>query len=94
MKLEDEKLNLEKEEKENCNNKIDISKITIPVLSIIAEKDDLVTLMSSFAINDYISSKEKKVFKHLGGHVSLCISNEAHKELWPKAANWIKSTKL
>jgi polyhydroxyalkanoate synthase subunit PhaC len=94
MKLEDEKLNLEKEEKENCNNKIDISKITIPVLSIIAEKDDLVTPMSSFAINDYISSKEKKVFKHPGGHVSLCISNEAHKELWPKVANWIKSTKL
>ena len=50
--------------------------------------------MSSFAINDYISSKEKKVFKHLGGHVSLCISNEAHKELWPKVVNWIKSTKL
>jgi len=94
FKLGDEKLNLEKQEKENCDNKIDINKITIPVLSIIAEKDNLVSPISSLAINDYISSKEKKVFKHPGGHVSLCISNEAHKELWPKVANWIKSTKL
>lgn len=47
--------------------------------------------MSSLAITDYISSKEKTVFKHPGGHVSLCISNEAHKELWPKVSRWIKS---
>jgi polyhydroxyalkanoate synthase subunit PhaC len=86
MKLEDEKL-----EKEDGNTKINLNKITIPVLSIIAEKDNLVSPISSLAINDNISSKEKKVFMHSGGHVSLCISNEAHKELWPKAANWIKS---
>jgi polyhydroxyalkanoate synthase subunit PhaC len=92
MKLDDGKL-LEKKEKEggDGNNKININKITIPVLSIIAEKDNLVSPMSSLAINDIISSKEKKVFKHPGGHVSLCISDEAHKELWPKVANWIKS---
>ncbi|MGI9011059.1 MAG: alpha/beta fold hydrolase [Nitrososphaeraceae archaeon] len=89
MKLEDEKL-LEKEEK-NGNNLININKITIPVLSIIAEKDNLVSPMSSLAINDHISSKEKKVFKHPEGHVSLCISDKAHEELWPKAASWIKS---
>lgn len=91
MKLvEDEKL-LEKEEKKDDKNKININKITIPVLSIIAEKDDLVSPLSSLAIDDYISSKEKKVFKHPGGHVSLCISDTAHKELWPNVSNWIKS---
>lgn len=91
MKLvEDEKL-LEKEEKKDDKNKININKITIPVLSIIAEKDDLVSPLSSLAIDDYISSKEKKVFKHPGGHVSLCISDTAHKDLWPNVSNWIKS---
>ena len=91
MKLvEDEKL-LEKEEKKDDKNKININKITIPVLSIIAEKDDLVSPLSSLAIDDYISSKEKKVLKHPGGHVSLCISDTAHKELWPNVSNWIKS---
>jgi len=78
-------------DKDDVNNKIHINRITVPVLSIIAEKDDLVSPMSSLAITDYISSKEKTVFKHPGGHVSLCISNEAHKELWPKVARWIKS---
>lgn len=63
MKLEEEKLNLEKEEKENGNNKININKITIPVLSIIAEEDNLVSPMSSLAINDNISSKRKKDFQ-------------------------------
>ncbi|MGZ5511632.1 MAG: alpha/beta fold hydrolase, partial [Nitrososphaeraceae archaeon] len=81
-----------KEEKGNGNdNKININRITIPVLSIIAEKDDLVSAMSSLAIDNYISSKETEVFKHPGGHVSLCISDQAHKELWPKVANWIRS---
>ena len=78
-------------DKDDVNNKININRITVPVLSIIAEKDDLVSPMSSLAITDYISSKETTVFKHPGGHVSLCISNEAHKELWPKVARWIKS---
>ena len=78
-------------DKDDVNNKININRITVPVLSIIAEKDDLVSPMSSLAITDYISSKEKTVFKHPGGHVSLCISNEAHKELWPKVARWVKS---
>jgi len=78
-------------DKDDVNNKININRITVPVLSIIAEKDDLVSPMSSLAITDYISSKEKTVFKHPGGHVSLCISNEAHKELWPKVSRWIKS---
>ena len=78
-------------DKDDVNNKININRITVPVLSIIAEKDDLVSPMSSLAITDYISSKEKTVFKHPGGHVSLCISNEAHEELWPKVARWIKS---
>lgn len=78
-------------DKDDVNNKININRIIVPVLSIIAEKDDLVSPMSSLAINDYISSKEKPIFKHPGGHVSLCISNEAHKELWPKVARWIKS---
>jgi polyhydroxyalkanoate synthase subunit PhaC len=92
MKLEDEKLAKEEKEKDkDYTNKINLNRITIPVLSIMAEKDNLVSPMSSIAIDGYISSKEKEVFTHPGGHVSLCISEKAHKELWPKVANWIKS---
>jgi polyhydroxyalkanoate synthase subunit PhaC len=95
MKLEDEKLIGKKEyDYNNSNddyNKINMNRIAIPVLSIIAENDTLVSPMSSLAIDDNISSKEKVFFKHPGGHVSLCISEKAHQELWPKVSNWIKS---
>ena len=64
----------------------DLSKITMPVLTIIAEKDDLVSPASSLAINDHISSKDKSVFQNPGGHIALCISGTAHKKLWPDVA--------
>jgi polyhydroxyalkanoate synthase len=70
---------------------IDLSKITMPVLTIIAEKDDLVSPASSLAINDHISSKDKSVFKNPGGHVALCISDAAHKKLWPDVVKWLLS---
>lgn len=71
--------------------KVDLKKISMPVLSIIAEKDDLVSPDSSIAINDYISSKDKSVLKNPGGHVALCISSNAHRELWPEVAKWLLS---
>jgi poly(3-hydroxyalkanoate) synthetase len=69
----------------------DLSKITMPVLTIIAEKDDLVSPASSLAINDHISSKGKSVLQNLGGHAALCISGTAHKKLWPDVAKWLFS---
>ena len=71
--------------------KVDLKNVSVPVLSIIAEKDDLVSPDSSIAINDHISSKDKSVLKNPGGHVSLCVSSNAHKKLWPEVAKWLIS---
>jgi polyhydroxyalkanoate synthase len=68
---------------------IDLRKISIPVLSIVAEQDDLVSPESSLAINEYISSKDNSTLKSPGGHVALCISSSAHNKLWPQVAKWI-----
>jgi polyhydroxyalkanoate synthase len=73
------------------DNYIDLRNITIPVLMIDAEKDDLVTTESAIAVSDYVSSREKDFLKSPGGHVALCISDIAHENLWPKAAKWIQS---
>ena len=73
------------------DNYIDLRNITIPVLMIDAEKDDLVTTESAIAVSDYVSSREKDFLKSPGGHVALCISDIAHENLWPKAAEWIQS---
>jgi polyhydroxyalkanoate synthase len=71
--------------------KVDLKNISAPVLSIIAENDDLVSPASSIAINHYISSKDKSVLKNPGGHVALCISSNAHRKLWPEVAKWLLS---
>jgi polyhydroxyalkanoate synthase len=77
--------------KEGKKQKIDLRKIFVPILSIFAEKDDLVSPASSLAVNDHISSKDKSVLKNPGGHVALCISSNAHKNLWPEVAKWLLS---
>lgn len=73
------------------NNSIDLRNITVPLLMIDAEKDDLITTESALAVSDYVSSNEKDFLKSPGGHVALCISDIAHEKLWPKAAKWILS---
>ena len=73
------------------DNYIDLRNITIPILMIDAEKDDLVTTESAIAVSDYVSSNKKDFLKSPGGHVALCISDNAHEKLWPKAAEWIQS---
>jgi polyhydroxyalkanoate synthase subunit PhaC len=73
------------------NNSIDLRNITIPLLVIDADKDDLITTESAIAVSDYVSCNEKEFLKSPGGHVALCISDSAHEKLWPKAAKWILS---
>ncbi|HKZ61009.1 MAG TPA: alpha/beta fold hydrolase [Nitrososphaera sp.] len=77
--------------KEGKKEKVDLKKISMPVLTIISEKDDLVSPDSSTAINVHISSKDTFVLKNPGGHVALCISSNAHKKLWPEVAKWLLS---
>ncbi|HET6590840.1 MAG TPA: alpha/beta fold hydrolase [Candidatus Nitrosocosmicus sp.] len=73
-------------------NRIDLTKINIPVLTVVAENDDLVSPESTIEINNHISSQTKEVIRFKGGHVGLCVSSSAHNRLWPQIAEWIKNT--
>jgi polyhydroxyalkanoate synthase len=73
------------------NRIIDLSRVDIPLLTVIAERDDLASPESCSAVNDYVSSKDKKTLKFNGGHVGLCISTKAHKTIWPEISEWISS---
>jgi polyhydroxyalkanoate synthase len=72
-------------------NIIDLKKITAPLLTIVAEDDDLISPESTLAIKDYVSSKDKASLTIAGGHVELCTGKMAHERLWPEAAKWIIS---
>ena len=72
-------------------NIINLKNVNIPLLTIVAEKDDLVSPESTLEVNNYTSSKEKKTIRAPGGHVALCISKESHEKMWPEVAEWILS---
>jgi polyhydroxyalkanoate synthase len=68
---------------------IDLHRIETPILTIVAENDDLVSPDSTLEIQNCVSSKTKKIIRCKGGHVGLCISSSAHSKLWPEVADWI-----
>ena len=40
--------------------------------------------------NGLISSKDKRLIEFPSGHVELCISYDAHENLWPQVIQWLK----
>jgi polyhydroxyalkanoate synthase len=72
--------------------KVTLKNIDVPLLSVVAERDDLVSPSSTLAIGEFISSKDNESIKIPGGHVGLCISKAAHEKLWPRIAEWLTLT--
>lgn len=74
------------------DQRIDLSKVTMPYLNIIASNDDLVAPESSRALNAAIGSTNNNVIEFKSGHVGACISPDAHKNLWPRVGKWLKES--
>lgn len=72
------------------NQIIDLRKIQMPFLNIVAEFDHLVSPESSSALNQLVSSKDNTLLSFPTGHVSLCASKFALKEVWPKMTKWLE----
>jgi polyhydroxyalkanoate synthase subunit PhaC len=71
-------------------NRIDLRKIRIPLLNIVGSSDTLVPPDSSLPIMDLVSSTDKEVMEFGSGHIGISVSSKAHRELWPKVAEWIE----
>ena len=70
---------------------VDLKKIDVPLLNIIGSKDDLVSPKSSMSITEAIASKDRKTIDIPLGHIELCISYDAHQNLWPEVVDWLLS---
>ncbi|MGH9934423.1 MAG: class III poly(R)-hydroxyalkanoic acid synthase subunit PhaC, partial [Nitrososphaerales archaeon] len=68
---------------------VDISKIDVPLLNIVADSDHLVSPESSKALNYAVSSKDKTLMLFPTGHIGLCASSYSQKEVWPKVCQWL-----
>ena len=68
---------------------VSLGEITCPLLTLVAEADDLVPIESTLAIEDCVSSKETASMSIDAGHIGLAVSSRAHRELWPKVTMWL-----
>jgi polyhydroxyalkanoate synthase subunit PhaC len=69
--------------------KVDLKKIRVPLLNIVGINDTLVPPDSSIPVMDLVSSTDKEMLMFGSGHIGISVSAKAHRELWPKAAEWI-----
>ncbi|MBX3190363.1 MAG: alpha/beta fold hydrolase [Labilithrix sp.] len=69
--------------------RVDLSRIRCPVVSIVAERDAICPPKAATALNDATSSRVKEVFSVPGGHVGAVVGSRAARELYPRLRAWL-----
>lgn len=68
---------------------VDLGRITIPLLSVVAEHDHIVPYAAAHPLMDKVGSTDKEEVMLKGGHVSLVAGPNAVKRMWPKLDQWL-----
>jgi len=68
--------------------RIDLSRITCPVLLLTADNDHLVAPASTEGIRPHLGSRDIKSMAIRAGHVGLVVGAKAHAKFWPEATRW------
>jgi len=71
------------------DRRVDLKRITVPLLNIYATEDHLVPPASSIPLNDLVGSKDKTLYGFPGGHIGIYVSSRSQKELAPKVSEWL-----
>src|SRR5262249_60982829 len=69
--------------------RVDLRKITCPLLNVIGEHDDVVPPRSSFALSEATGSRDCRTLTYPAGHVGTAVSGGAQRKLWPEVAQWL-----
>ncbi len=70
---------------------VDLKKINVPLLNIVAEEYHLVSPECSVPLNEVVSSEDKRLIRFHTGHVGLIASSYSQNNVLPKVGQWIKS---
>jgi polyhydroxyalkanoate synthase len=68
---------------------VDMGKIRVPFLHVVAEHDHIVPYASARDLVPAIGSEDKQELMLKGGHVSLVAGGNAMHRLWPKLNDWL-----
>jgi polyhydroxyalkanoate synthase subunit PhaC len=70
---------------------VDLKKINVPILNIVAEEDHLVSPDCSVPLNEVVSSEDKRLIRFHTGHVGLIASSYSQNNVLPKVGQWLKT---
>ena len=70
---------------------IDLTKIKVPLLNIVADEDHLVSPQCSAPLNDMVSSVDRRLMRFHTGHVGLIASLYSQNNVLPKVGQWLKA---
>ena len=73
------------------NEIIDLTKIKVPILNIVADEDHLVSPQCSAPLNDMVSSQDRRLMRFHTGHVGLIASLYSQNNVLPKVGQWLKA---
>jgi polyhydroxyalkanoate synthase len=76
--------------------RVDLGRITCPLLLLTAKNDHLVAPASTEGIRPHVGTSDVESMEIGAGHVGLVVSGRAHKTFWPAATRWLgeRSTPL
>ena len=69
--------------------RVDLKKITMPVLNMFGELDHLVSPKCSRPLSELVGSKDVTTIPYPVGHIGMYVSSRAQKEMAPTVANWL-----
>jgi polyhydroxyalkanoate synthase len=69
--------------------RVDLGRITCPLLLLTAGKDHLVAPSSTEGIRPHVGSSDIQSMEIGAGHVGLVVGSKAHQTLWPAATRWL-----
>lgn len=70
---------------------VDLKKINVPLLNIVAEEDHLVSPECSVPLNEAVSSQDRRLIRFHTGHVGLIASSYSQNNVLPKVGQWLKT---
>lgn len=68
--------------------RVDLSRITCPLLLLTAGSDHLVAPEATEGIRPYVGSRDVQSMSSRAGHVGLVVGGGAHEKLWPQVTRW------
>lgn len=72
------------------DQKINLKNITMPLLNIYGDKDNLIPASASMPLNQAVGSKDQQSISYPVGHAGIVASNRSQREIAPKVAEWLK----